>query len=225
MAAVFDGEDPGRYLSVVLPSEYQQRIEHRLRQLELPEDAFERARSIHEWIENHVLFGGLPAQKPYYRVLDFGAGVCIQQIRLFVAMCRMAGVAAREVCGALLPLGGEELPSITKELRARGSTPFGHSWAEFFVPDRGWVPTELRGFGRRGFIPLTCPDPELRREIQRVLYERYPFGTLHPYRIVSGKQANRLAPLHIPRGADATAVRRALDSLSVEISCRFTRKS
>ena len=223
MSGVVDDVDPATQLRVVMPPEYQQRAQGILRSLGSPGDPFEAGRAIFEWIEGNILFGGLPPQHPYYRVLDFGAGICIQQIRLFVAMCRLAGIPAREVCGALFPLGGEGAGEVTKEVRTRGFSPFGHSWAEFHVPGRGWVPTELRGFGRRGFIPLTVPDPSLRQEIQRVLYERYPFGALHPYRIVSGPQANRLAPYQLPAGADPVAAKRALDSVAYDVVCTFTR--
>ncbi len=223
MSAVTDDVDPATQLRVVMPPEYQQQAQAILRSLGPPGDPFEAGRALFEWIEGHILFGGLPPQHPYYRVLDFGSGVCIQQIRLFVAMCRLAGIPAREVCGALLPMGGEGSAELTKEVRTRGFSPFGHSWAEYHVPGRGWVPAELRGFGRRGFIPLTVPDPSLRQEFQRVLYQRYPFGALHPYRIVSGPQANRLAPFQLPAGADPVAAKRALDSIAYDVVCTFTR--
>ncbi|HWO25352.1 MAG TPA: transglutaminase domain-containing protein [Kofleriaceae bacterium] len=220
-----DDVDPATQLRAVMPPEYQARAQAIVRSLGPAADPFEAGRALFEWIEGHVIFGGLPPQHPYYRVLDFGAGICIQQIRLFVAMCRVAQIPAREVCGALFPLGGEGEAQVRKQVCTRGFSPFGHSWAEYFVPGRGWVPAELRGFGRRGFIPLTVPDPALRRELQRVLYERYPFGALHPYRVVSGPQANRLAPFQLPAGADPAAAKRALDSLVYDVVCTFTRGS
>jgi hypothetical protein len=225
MSGADDGTDPAGQLGVSLPPAYRERAEAVLARLRLPGDPFEAARTIHEWLESEVLFGNIPPQHPYYRVLDFGSGICIQQIRLFVALCRLAGIPAREVCGALMQWGGEELDQVSKDVATRGYSPFSHSWAEFFVPGRGWVPTELRGFGRRGFTPLTAPDPLLRREIQRVLYERYPFGTLHPFRVIVGPQANRLAPLQLPPGVDAALARRALDSTFFDVVCTFTRNA
>jgi GT2 family glycosyltransferase len=222
MAAALDDVDPASQLRVVMPPEHQQRARAIVRSLGDHADPFEAGRALFEWIEGHVLFGGLPPQHPYYRVLDYGSGICIQQIRLFVAMARVAGIPAREVCGALFPMGGEGSPELTKQVCTRGFSPFGHSWAEYHVPGRGWVPAELRGFGRRGFTPLTVPDPALRAEFQRVLYQRYPFGAMHPYRIVSGPAANRLAPLQLPPTADPLAAKRALDSITYDVTCTFT---
>jgi hypothetical protein len=223
MSAAADDVDPATQLRVVMPPEHQQRAQAIVRSLGAPADPFEAGRALFEWLEGHILFGGIPPQHPYYRVLDYGSGICIQQIRLFVALARVAGIPAREVCGALFPMGGEGAPSLTKQVCTRGFSPFGHSWAEYHVPGRGWVPAELRGFGRRGFIPLTVPDPALRREFQRVLYQRYPFGAMHPYRIVSGPASNRLAPLQLPPNADPIAAKRALDSIAYDVTCTFTR--
>jgi hypothetical protein len=218
-----DETDPASLLRTTLPPELRARAERILQQVGPRADPFETASALYEWIQDNLLFGVMPPQFPYYRALEFGVGNCIQQTRIYVALCRLAGIPAREACGVLLHAGGEEKAQVTKEVKARGYGPFAHTWAEFHTPDRGWVPVEIHGFGRQGFTPVAMPDSGLREEVWRVLYHRYPFGTVHPFRIVTGPQANRLPLLRLPDNVDPGAAQRALEATFHRVTCTFTR--
>ncbi len=220
-----DEARPASLLHTPLPPGFRAQAERVLREVGARRDPVETAGALYEWIQDNLLFGLMPPQFPYYRVLEFGVGNCIQQTRTYVALCRLAGIPAREACGVLLHPGGEEKAQVTKEVKSCGYSPFAHTWAEFHAPDRGWVPVEIQGFGRQGFTPVAMPDPELREEVQRVLYRRYPFGTLHPFRIVTGPQANRLPLLRLPDDVDPSAAQRALEATFHQVTCTFTREA
>ena len=223
LAGSRDETKPEAHLNTTLPPDVRARAERVLREIGPRQDPFEIAGALYEWILDNLLFGVLPPQFPYYRVLELGVGNCIQQTRMYVALCRLAGIPAREVCGVLLHSGGEDKAQVTKEVKARGYGPFAHTWSEIYIPDRGWVPVEIQGFGRQGFTPVSMPDPVLREEVWRVLYRRYPFGTVHPFRIVTGSQANRLPLLRLPDGVDPDAAQRALEATFHRVTCTFTR--
>ena len=50
---------------------------------------------------------------------------------MFVALCRAAGVPAREIFG--IRMGKKPVVDITK---------WEHCWAEFYLPGYGWVPVD-----------------------------------------------------------------------------------
>jgi transglutaminase-like putative cysteine protease len=63
-------------------------------------------------------------------------GVCTEFAGLFVAFCRAVGIPARIVSGYWVPRDTPlNTPVLTKEDR--------HAWAEFYLPNVGWVPAEL----------------------------------------------------------------------------------
>jgi len=62
---------------------------------------------------------------------DIGAGNCTDFHSLFNAVSRAADIPARFLIGFPVP-GGEE-----------GTIDGYHCWAEFYTPDRGWVPVDL----------------------------------------------------------------------------------
>jgi len=59
--------------------------------------------------------------------LGLGKGVCVEYTDLFVALCRAKGIPAKYVGG--IPTEGESLGK-------------GHAWAEVYVPNYGWVPSD-----------------------------------------------------------------------------------
>lgn len=65
------------------------------------------------------------------RACDVRAGNCSDFHALFIGMCRAAGIPARFEIGFPLPEGERE-----------GVIPGYHCWAEFFVPEVGWVPVD-----------------------------------------------------------------------------------
>ncbi len=64
-------------------------------------------------------------------LLKIPGGKCTDIHSVFVALCRAAGVPAREIFG--VRLGKKEVQDITK---------WQHCWAEFFLPGYGWVPVD-----------------------------------------------------------------------------------
>jgi transglutaminase-like putative cysteine protease len=64
-------------------------------------------------------------------LLQQPGGKCTDIHSVFVALCRAAGVPAREIFG--VRLAKEEVQDITT---------WQHCWAEFFLPGYGWVPVD-----------------------------------------------------------------------------------
>jgi transglutaminase-like putative cysteine protease len=64
-------------------------------------------------------------------LLQKPGGKCTDISSVFIALCRAAGVPAREIFG--LRLGKTPEQDITT---------WQHCWAEFYVPGAGWVPTD-----------------------------------------------------------------------------------
>jgi glycosyltransferase involved in cell wall biosynthesis len=115
-----------------------------------------------------------------------GLGHCIQLSRFFVALCRIAGIPARERHGALIDWDCSDAEVYRGECRAYQS-PFLHTWAEFHSKGHGWIPVELLpvAHGQRVATPWNFPDPVLREQLysEQSLYDAYYFGGLDPFRI------------------------------------------
>jgi transglutaminase-like putative cysteine protease len=94
----------------------------------------ERARSIYDWTVDNMYRDpktiGCGKGDVCYLLLRPG-GKCTDISSVFVALCRAAGVPAREVFG--LRLGKQTEQDITT---------WQHCWAEFFLPGHGWVPVD-----------------------------------------------------------------------------------
>ncbi|WP_456432778.1 transglutaminase-like domain-containing protein [Thermosulfuriphilus sp.] len=101
------------------------------------------------------------------RLLSRRAGKCADISSVFVALCRAAGVPAREVFG--IRLGRGEDVEVTR---------WQHCWAEYFEPGYGWVPVDpadvLKAILVRG---KDLKDPEIVR------LREYFFGAIDPYRL------------------------------------------
>jgi len=94
----------------------------------------ERARAIYDWTVDNMYRDpkttGCGKGDVCYLLLRPG-GKCTDISSVFVALCRAAGVPAREVFG--LRLGKQTEQDITT---------WQHCWAEFFLPGHGWVPVD-----------------------------------------------------------------------------------
>ena len=136
-----------------------------------------------------------------------GIGHCIQLARLFVALCRRAGIPARERCGALVDRVRPGAPDLQAETADRIS-PFAHTWAEILVGD-GWTPVELLpiGHGRRAVSPWNFPDADARGRItaEGAGWDAFYFTGLDAFRIHASKWANEL-PLLMRRAPAWTPV-------------------
>jgi transglutaminase-like putative cysteine protease len=94
----------------------------------------QRARAIYDWtIENMYRDPetvGCGKGDVCYLLVNPG-GKCTDISSMFVALCRAAGVPAREIFG--LRLGKQPEQDITT---------WQHCWSEFFLPGYGWVPAD-----------------------------------------------------------------------------------
>ncbi|MDT8444526.1 MAG: transglutaminase domain-containing protein [Desulfuromonadales bacterium] len=94
----------------------------------------ERTRAIYDWTVENMYRDpetiGCGKGDVCYLLIKPG-GKCTDISSVFVALCRAAGVPAREVFG--LRLGKQAEQDITN---------WQHCWAEFFLPGYGWVPAD-----------------------------------------------------------------------------------
>ncbi len=94
----------------------------------------ERARAIYDWTVENMYRDpetrGCGKGDVCYLLIRPG-GKCTDISSVFVALCRAAGVPAREVFG--LRLGKQAEQDITT---------WQHCWSEFFLPGFGWVPAD-----------------------------------------------------------------------------------
>ncbi len=98
-----------------------------------------------------------------------GRGSPNDLVCLCVATLRAAGIPARPVIGV-------EKPDDEDELRGRNTTPRFKTWAEFFLPDVGWVPfdpVEMAGKGVRNLdVSRAWPEFGTMKDLNR----RVPLG-------------------------------------------------
>lgn len=153
---------------------------------------FEVATKLYSWILDNMSVYEAPIG--YSNILDTGFGACIDLARLFVNLCRLASVPARECCGALFTsrLGTEGAEHI--EMRTLCFSPFMHTWAEFWILGQGWIPVDFCtwGYGKRYMTARNVTHPKLREEIlsDTKISDQYYFGHVDPYRIHASPEVN-----------------------------------
>jgi hypothetical protein len=156
-----------------------------------------RARQIYAWMLENLQFCCVPG--PDYLAVATGRGTCIELTRLFVNLCRLSGVPARERWGALFGFANPDDTASSDD----AVTPFGHTWAEFFHSPRGWIPVETIpvGHGSREVTAHNFPDEALRAQFssETPLYDDYFFGNLDPFRIHGSRYALDLPAVAIQR--------------------------
>lgn len=130
----------------------------------------QKAKAVYDWICDNMYRD--PATRGCGRgdvcaLLERPGGKCTDIHSVFVALCRAAGVPAREIFG--LRLGREPVVDVTR---------WQHCWAEFFLPGYGWVPVDPADV-RKIMLKkgLTLKDPETRR------WRDYFWGGWDPYRV------------------------------------------
>jgi len=184
------------YLKPCWNPEYQAKAERLLQKISLVKggDTSEQAHAIYVWLLDNTSYYESPFPSP--SCVDTGFGSCVHLSGLFVALCRLAGIPARERTGALLAKG----TGLAIETRTRGFSPFVHVWAEFYIRSGRWIPVDFVGwgYGRRLLTSHNVKDPHLRSEMMEdtALYDRYYFGCLDPFRIYSAPAANK-APFYV----------------------------
>jgi transglutaminase-like putative cysteine protease len=94
-------------------------------------------------------------------------GKCTDIHSVYVALCRAAGVPAREVFGIRLGKKAEE-----------DITGAQHCWAEFFLPGYGWVPVDPADVRKAMLVDkLTIDDPKIKE------LRNFFWGGIEPYRL------------------------------------------
>jgi transglutaminase-like putative cysteine protease len=95
-------------------------------------------------------------------------GKCTDISSVFIALCRAAGVPAREVFGIRLGKKAEE-----------DITAYQHCWAEFFVPGFGWMTADPADVRKAMLVEkLELSDPKAKE------YRAYFWGGIDAYRVV-----------------------------------------
>ena len=153
-------------------------------------------------------------------VLNDNGGHCITLSNTFIALCRLQGIAAREVTGALAvyPTGDGRFEWATYE-----DIIFGHTWAEVFAPERGWVPVEFHGtvIGPQAVTEDNVADAALRRHIDDIgsRYVDFYFGQLDCHRVVCSNSVKALPQLLAWRETSSGPQSHVPDGLQYE--CRL----
>ncbi len=134
------------------------------------ETVYDKAKAIYDWVCENTYRD--PATRgcgagDVCELLKKPGGKCTDLHSVYIALCRAAGVPAREIFG--LRLGKQPQVDITK---------WQHCWAEFFLPGYGWVPVDPADV-RKMMLKhkLKLDDPETER------YRQYFWGAWDPYRV------------------------------------------
>ncbi len=100
-------------------------------------------------------------------LLENPGGKCTDISSLFIALCRAAGVPAREIFG--IRLGKKATEDITT---------WQHCWAEFYLPGYGWVPADPADVRKAVLVEkLDQKNPKTQE------YRDYFWGGIDPYRV------------------------------------------
>jgi sterol 3beta-glucosyltransferase len=185
-----------RYLKPTYPAAQLPKVEALLKKILMgpAEDSFSIAHTLYTWILDNRRY--LQSFLADYLILDTGFGSCFHMARLFVNLCRLMRIPAREQCGALF---GRVLVSDTPQrtiVTGRAYNILTHTWAEFYTPQHGWMPVEFSAadLGRHIMTATNVEDEHLREQLIRETdqYSAYYFGNLDPFRIYSSEQAGQV---------------------------------
>lgn len=142
----------------------------------------ERARGIYDWTVENMYRD--PATKgcgqgDVCQLLKKPGGKCTDISSVFIALCRAAGVPAREVFS--IRLGKKPVEDITT---------YQHCWAEFFVPGYGWVTADPADVRKAMLVEkLELDNPKTHE------YRAFFWGGIDPYRVVLSRGRDlRLEP-------------------------------
>jgi hypothetical protein len=97
-------------------------------------NAYDVASSIYDWVVQYMTYQKVNGLKGAKFALDNHYGECGDYSALFSALCRAAGIPAR-------PVVGRWATSVPDDW---------HVWAEFYLPNYGWVPADPAYGGMTG---------------------------------------------------------------------------
>lgn len=134
----------------------------------------EKAKAIYEWVCENMYRDSTTigcGKGDVCLLLQTPGGKCTDIHSVFVALCRAAGVPAREIFG--VRLGKNDVQDIST---------WQHCWAEFYLPSYGWVPVDPADVRKMMLKKnLTLEDHE-SSELQR-----YFWGAWDAYRVELAK--------------------------------------
>ncbi len=129
-----------------------------------------KARAIYDWVVDNMHRD--PAtigcgKGDVCSLLAAPGGKCTDIHSVFIALCRAAGVPAREIFG--IRQGKDQVVDITT---------WQHCWAEFYLPGYGWVPVDPADVLKKMLVEdLKRTDPKFEE------YRKYFWGAWDPYRV------------------------------------------
>ena len=129
------------------------------------------------------------------KALTDDGGHCITLARAFIALCRLQNIPAREQTGAIAvnPLGPNQYENWTYNEGV-----FGHTWAEVFIADFGWVPVEFHGIsiGTPALTEANVQNEVLRHKVMENSdpYFDFFFGHLDCFHVVCSNAVKEMPP-------------------------------
>ena len=128
------------------------------------------------------------------KALTEDGGHCITLARAFITLCRLQKIPAREQTGAIAvnPIGPSRY-----ENRTYNEVVFGHTWAEIFISDLGWIPVEFHGISI-GTPALTEANVQSEALRHKVLENSAPYfdfflGHLDCFHIVCSNSVKEMS--------------------------------
>ena len=88
------------------------------------------ASKITDFVSKHLKYTVQGEEKGARWALEHGEGDCSEFSYLFTALCRACGIPAKVKAGFAFHSNTE-------------TTEFGHMWAEYYLPNYGWIPVDL----------------------------------------------------------------------------------
>lgn len=154
-------------------------------------DTYYKVRSVFNWAWSNFEF--VEFSLASFELLNTGYGGCGAMVKLVISLLRVAGIPCREQSGTFYGDGYYTGPSMSYLQQTIGSSPFMHTWAEFYTPEREWTPIcEFESPTRLTF--LTMLSEEDRQKVMHESQRRCQaiFGSISPFRTYGSEQANRL---------------------------------
>jgi len=116
------------------------------------------ALKIADFVSKNLAYKAQDEERGAVWALEHGEGDCSEFSYLFTALCRACGIPARVKAGVAFHSNAEE-------------TSFGHMWAEYFLPNYGWIPIDLTW-------NQICYQNSLHFSLLHSFPIRYPYDTV-----------------------------------------------